>query len=136
MPRINFELLVGAALFVSVACSGPWVVIAGMAWAWHTQGIALGDVTREGVRRAVFRGGFVGGLLVNVVIQGIAGLSVWSAVSGFENLDDSGDRLLFRLLVPVAAPFAIGLVGVVARAWLIGLSVRLLWPWLARLRTD
>ena len=129
VPRANFELLLGATLLVVVACSAPWLVVASGVWTWHSQRRAREKVSLLAVHKAVLQGGLYGGLLSHGSMLGSA---LWSAA----RLGGNTGTPVSEQLSVVAAPIAAGLLGVVVEAWLLGLAVRLVWPWVAKLRAE
>lgn len=124
MTRRSLEVLIGGLIVVALILKAPDILVGGLGYAWWTLRRSGGEARVQDVARAAMLGG--------VLARGLV-LMVW-----FAFLPASPDGGWLSLLLISAAStmtaFAILTIGTITlvEAFLLGVSVRLLGPWLPR----
>ena len=126
MSRRGFQLLVGAVILLVLALKAPFVLACGLGHAWWMLHRTSGDVQVEAAARAAMIGGFVGFMLLGVLMFFLVPLL---AAAG--SLQFTRDFLLGDANRTSASLFSVG-VSALLQSFFLGLSIRLIGPWLPR----
>jgi hypothetical protein len=126
MSRRGFELLIGGVILLVLALKAPLVLSCGLAYVWWVVHRAQGDVRVDAAARAALIGGFAGSMLLGVLffvlVPLLAGTGSLELTRDFI-LDDASRTSLGLFWVGMSALF---------QSFLLGVSIRLIGPWLPR----
>ena len=124
MNRRSLDVLIGGVIVVALVLKAPDVLVGGLGYAWWTVRRLGGEARVQDVARAAMLGG--------VVARGLV-LATWCALlptrpSGLSWL------IIFQSEVSSMGAFVILTIGTISlvEAFLLGVPVRLLGPWLPR----
>ncbi len=126
MSRRGFDLLIGSVILLLLALKAPVVLACGLAYAGWVVHRSPGEVSVEAAARAAMIGGFVGRMLLGVLL--FAGVPL---LAGAGSLEFTRDFLLHDANATSLGLFVMG-VAALFQSFFLGLGVRLLAPGLPR----
>jgi len=126
MSRRGFELLVGAVILLVLILKAPLLVACGLACAWWIVHRSPGEVRVEAASRAAVIGGFAGRMLLGVLMLVLVPL-----LAGAGSLEFTRDFILGDANRTSESLVSVGASALV-QSFFLGLSIRLVGPWLPR----
>ena len=116
--------MVGGLLLLALVHRGSEVVLCGLAYAWLQLRGTSGDISTEVCAKTAMIGGFVGGLVFDVLRAG----AMFSTVSTAIGKIDSGARVMDFIPDAFMATALANLASLVLHVFLLGLAIRVLAP--------
>lgn len=126
MSRRGFDLLMGSVIVLLLALKAPVVLACGLGYAGWTVHRSPGEVSVEAGARAAMLGGFVGRLLLGLLL--FAGVPL---LAGSGSLEFTRDFLLNDANATSLGVFVMGLAALF-QSFFLGLAIRLIGPGLPR----
>ena len=124
MSKRSLDVLIGVLIVAALGFKAPDILGGGLAYAWWTLRRAPGEVRVQDVARAAMLGG--------VIARGLVLIAAFALLPPSEHGSTWPGFLLLQAASMTA--FAILTIGTISlvEAFLLGVSVRLLGPWLPR----
>lgn len=126
MSRRGFELLVGAVILLVLALKAQLVLACGLAYCWWMVHRSPGEVRVEAAARAAMIGGFAGRMLLGALMFVLVPL-----LAGAGSLEFTREFILGDANRTSESLLAVG-VSALVQSFFLGLSIRLMGPWLPR----